>query len=403
MNLNELNNMIKKVINESTKQELIDRIYNISNNIGTTTTLDEVIKRIDDDVLSKILDQIELEYDLKKEIPQVQSNNIENPEGQANFLSSLTEPSQPHPIQEKHLTGAEQDKKEEIVTAMKSTKDKVADLKKRYGNKWKDVVYAIATKKAKELAEVKTNSMNGFTTLVKNGMGHIHMWKGKKQPVQISKYNFTVNGEDSDVYFQSEDDIETIKGYLTSKQIHDLENGWTVITSKIPSDYFQNEPIGHIVAEDKLPGKGTPGWHQLQIAKKTLGYSDAGAAIMGGMTKEEAQKIVDKYKKSTNENELNGWDASSEEKRSSFSAVEDNFFNSFKDKVKNELINQKAPDKLLEIFDYSVKNNTSKISMLLNTRFNLINNQNLMDSEAKKTAAILINAFVGTTQNKKEV
>lgn len=38
--------------------------------------------------------------------------------------------------------------------------------------------------------------------------------------------------------------------------------------------------------------------HQLAIAKKTLKMSDAAILILGGMTREEAQKIVDKHKKS---------------------------------------------------------------------------------------------------------
>jgi hypothetical protein len=37
--------------------------------------------------------------------------------------------------------------------------------------------------------------------------------------------------------------------------------------------------------------------HQLKIARQTLRYSDAGALIMGGMTKEEARLILAK----------NGW------------------------------------------------------------------------------------------------
>lgn len=35
-----------------------------------------------------------------------------------------------------------------------------------------------------------------------------------------------------------------------------------------------------------------PEKHQLKIAKKTLTYSDAGAAVMGGPTKEEARAII---------------------------------------------------------------------------------------------------------------
>ena len=38
--------------------------------------------------------------------------------------------------------------------------------------------------------------------------------------------------------------------------------------------------------------------HQLAIAKRTLELNDIGILILGGMTREEAQKIVDKHKKS---------------------------------------------------------------------------------------------------------
>ena len=35
--------------------------------------------------------------------------------------------------------------------------------------------------------------------------------------------------------------------------------------------------------------------HQIAIAKKTLTYSDVGAKIMGGMTKDEAREILKKH------------------------------------------------------------------------------------------------------------
>jgi len=37
-----------------------------------------------------------------------------------------------------------------------------------------------------------------------------------------------------------------------------------------------------------------PEQHQLKIARKTLTYSDAGAKIMGGMTKAEARRVIEK-------------------------------------------------------------------------------------------------------------
>ena len=37
--------------------------------------------------------------------------------------------------------------------------------------------------------------------------------------------------------------------------------------------------------------------HQLKIARQTLKMTDAGARVMGGMTKADAKKIVEKAKK----------------------------------------------------------------------------------------------------------
>ena len=50
-------------------------------------------------------------------------------------------------VQEKTLDTFEKNKKEDIVKGMKKSSK---DLKKRYGSKWKNVMYATATKKAKE-------------------------------------------------------------------------------------------------------------------------------------------------------------------------------------------------------------------------------------------------------------
>ena len=38
--------------------------------------------------------------------------------------------------------------------------------------------------------------------------------------------------------------------------------------------------------------KSVPDAHQIAIAKKTLRLSDAGAMILGGMTKEEARSVL---------------------------------------------------------------------------------------------------------------
>ena len=48
---------------------------------------------------------------------------------------------------ERALTKSEEEKKEEIVMSMK---DKKSEFKKRYGDDWKRVMYATATKLSKE-------------------------------------------------------------------------------------------------------------------------------------------------------------------------------------------------------------------------------------------------------------
>lgn len=49
------------------------------------------------------------------------------------------------------------------------------------------------------------------------------------------------------------------------------------------------------MAKIKLPEKGTPEWHQLQVAYKTIRMPDAMVGVMGGMNKEEAWEILNKY------------------------------------------------------------------------------------------------------------
>ena len=58
--------------------------------------------------------------------------------------------TQKEAIVEREMTDAEKKKREEIVLAMKDKKD---DLQKRYGSRWKDVMYATATKQAMESVE----------------------------------------------------------------------------------------------------------------------------------------------------------------------------------------------------------------------------------------------------------
>ena len=46
---------------------------------------------------------------------------------------------------------------------------------------------------------------------------------------------------------------------------------------------------------NKLPPKGTPEWHRLEIAKKTVNMNLAIVNVMGGMSVEEAKQILNEY------------------------------------------------------------------------------------------------------------
>jgi hypothetical protein len=77
-----------------------------------------------------------------------------NCEEETNALPQTTQRG----IYEKHLTPAETKKKEEIVMSMKKG---LPGMKKRYGERAKEVLYATATKRAKQVAEGQIDEMAG--------------------------------------------------------------------------------------------------------------------------------------------------------------------------------------------------------------------------------------------------
>ena len=66
MNLTELHQFIKKVLNETNNDKTISRVDNLSKNIGNEELIKQIIRRIDDHKLNEILDQIEIEFDSRK-------------------------------------------------------------------------------------------------------------------------------------------------------------------------------------------------------------------------------------------------------------------------------------------------------------------------------------------------
>lgn len=78
-------------------------------------------------------------------------------------------------------------------------------------------------------------------TIVQDRMGNLQVWKGKRKIHQVSKYLWHNSaGEQSDVYFQTQDDVEQVLGNLPAKTRTLIENGWPVTTTKFNEEYFPN-------------------------------------------------------------------------------------------------------------------------------------------------------------------
>jgi len=134
MKLNEFKKIVKKILQETVVEKTITRLENIVEAIGVKTALDDIIRKLDDETVNRVLEQIESDYDL----------------GVAEEPESVEPGEEEENLGERHLTKPEQHKKEEIVKSMKDTKSKIADMKAKYGDRWKQVAYATATKMAKE-------------------------------------------------------------------------------------------------------------------------------------------------------------------------------------------------------------------------------------------------------------
>jgi hypothetical protein len=99
-------------------------------------------------------------------------------------------------ISEAEMTDAQKDKREEIVMALKKNKE---ELKKKYGDRWESVMYAIATKKAMEesLEEAsrdvvfKQHGRQGLVKIVRdeNGYYTVEMYNSNNEMVDSQEFS----------------------------------------------------------------------------------------------------------------------------------------------------------------------------------------------------------------------
>ena len=62
-----------------------------------------------------------------------------------------------------------------------------------------------------------------------NRIGHLHIWhNASSEPVRISKYNYHLDGRESDEYLQVDYDIVDFMAMLSADDRDSLDNGYHV-------------------------------------------------------------------------------------------------------------------------------------------------------------------------------
>ena len=109
---------------------------------------------------------------------------VDNLDGMADYLDTQVEA-----VLERKMTAAEIDKREKIVLSLKKQKD---DFKKRYGDEWKDVMYATATKMAMESFYGKVNpaTINSYMRGLSRLMTNTELMDHLKKHFNLKKIKF---------------------------------------------------------------------------------------------------------------------------------------------------------------------------------------------------------------------
>ena len=109
---------------------------------------------------------------------------VDNLDGMADYLDTQVEA-----VLERKMTAAEIDKREKIVLSLKKQKD---DFKKRYGDEWKDVMYATATKMAMEsfYGKITVPQINNYLRGLSRLMTNTELMDHLKKHFNLKKIKF---------------------------------------------------------------------------------------------------------------------------------------------------------------------------------------------------------------------
>ena len=145
-------------------------------------------------------------------------------------------------LHERTLTPAEDTKKEEIVHSMKS---KLQGFKERYGAKAKQVMYAIATSRAKQLAEMLSEIAPGGSEYQHGGSTEYHAWGNVTHPSN-AEAKAARDAKAKEWKAQG----HTVRKTMIRNQLHDPEG---------------DSNSGHVYIAHK-----NPGWEHLKEERQVL-------------------------------------------------------------------------------------------------------------------------------------
>ena len=113
---------------------------------------------------------------------------VDNLDGMADYLDTQVEA-----VLERKMTAGEIDKREKIVLSLKKRKD---DFKKRYGDDWKDVMYATATKMAMEsfYGKASPQQMTGYLKGLSRMMTKKEIEDHLKKHFNVKKVKMNTSG-----------------------------------------------------------------------------------------------------------------------------------------------------------------------------------------------------------------
>lgn len=145
-------------------------------------------------------------------------------------------------LQERALTGPESEKKEDIVHGMKK---KLQGFKERYGAKAKQVMYAIATSRAKQLAEMLSEISPGGSEYQHGGSTEYHAWGNVTHPS-----NDAAKAARDAKAKEWKAQGHTVRKTMLRNQLHDPEG---------------DSSSGHVYIAHK-----NPGWEHLKEERQVL-------------------------------------------------------------------------------------------------------------------------------------